>query len=368
MPRPARSVVPLSLPGELVLSIQALPTRPVASPQGRTWQTLLLLGVAIAALLGLGYALLGPTRRTGSAPPVAPTLDEIPIDGRRAMRYLEQICALGPRPSGSPAMTRQQQLVTAHFTAQGAEVKQQRFRIRHPLDGSPVTMTNLWARFHPQRRERVILAAHYDTRPYPDRDPVDPRGAFVGANDGASGVALLMELSHWLPELQGPVGVDLVLFDGEEFVFRDEDRYFYGSEYFARMFVQDPPRAHYRAAVVLDMIGDADLQIYREQFSLRWPSARPIIDGIWQTAARLGVREFVPKTGYEIRDDHLALYQIAGIPSCDLIDFDYPSWHTRDDTPEKCSAESLAKVGWVVWEWLKAPPASRPRGRASGAD
>jgi hypothetical protein len=101
------------------------------------------------------------------------------------------------------------------------------------------------------------------------------------------------------------------------------------------------------------MVGDADLQIYEELNSLRWRDTRPLVMDIWNTARRLGVREFIPRPKHEISDDHLPLHDVAGIPTCDIIDFDYPYWHTQGDTPEHCSALSLAKVGWVLAQWLK---------------
>jgi hypothetical protein len=213
-------------------------------------------------------------------------------------------------------------------------------------------MANLIARWHPDRKERILLCAHYDTLPLPMLDPVNPRGTFVGANDGASGVALLMELAHEITDLRTPYGIDFVLFDGEEFIFRHTDRYFLGSEYFARQYAGEPPGFRYRWGVLLDMIGDADLQIYQERNSMWWRDVRPLVEEIWATAGRLGVREFIPKKKYAIQDDHVPLHDIGGIPICDVIDFDYPPWHTQADTPEQCSALSRAKVGWVIREWL----------------
>ena len=155
-------------------------------------------------------------------------------------------------------------------------------------------MANLIVEWHPERKERILLAAHYDTRPFPDRDPDNPRGVFVGANDGASGVAVLMELAHAMPELKGKLGVDFVLFDGEELVFQDEDPYFLGSDYFAQQYASHPPDYRYRWGVVLDMIGDANLQIYQDRFSAGWKDTKPLVTAIWDTAKRLGVREFIP--------------------------------------------------------------------------
>jgi len=285
------------------------------------------------------------------------TLAQIPFDGERAFKYIEQLCEIGPRPSGSAGMRRQQELLTKHFTDLGGQVELQKFRYRHPENGSWVPMANLIVRWHPERRERILLCAHYDTLPFPMLDPVDPRGRFVGANDGASGTALLMELGRHMPELPGPYGVDFVLFDAEEFIFDQHDRYFIGSEYFARQYrklqQQRKPPYRYRWGVLLDMIGDADLQIFQERYSMSWPETRPLVERIWSTADRLGVKEFIAKKGHAVRDDHLPVRNIGRIPCCNIIDFDYPPWHTRGDTPDKCSALSLAKVGWVVLEWLK---------------
>ena len=284
------------------------------------------------------------------------------FDGRRAYAYLRQLCALGPRISGTPGMRQQQQLLEKHFHDLGAQVEYQRFQVkRHPITGRPVPMANLIVQWRPKARERILLCAHYDTRPRPDRD-VDPRkrrsGVFLGANDGASGVAVLMELAHHAAALPTRYGLDFVLFDGEEFVFVERrDPYFLGSEWFARSHQRRPPEHRYVAGVLLDMVGDRNLTIYQERSSATWPDTRPLVQEIWDTAERLGVKEFIPRVGYDVRDDHVPLHQIAKIPIIDLIDFEYPDrsnrfWHTTQDAPGRCSAESLGKVGWVLLEWL----------------
>lgn len=293
------------------------------------------------------------TRQAVAKPPTSLPLEKIPFNGVRAYEYLKKICDLGPRPSGSPGMAAQQKLLAEHFQRLNGQVRRQRFQVRHPQTGDPVVLTNLIVHWRPQARQRILLAVHYDTRPFPDRDAEQPRGRFVGANDGASGVALLMELAHEMAALEGKLGVDFVLFDAEEFVFRDTDHYFMGSEYFAHDYAKQRPRYQYRAAVVLDMVADADLQLYYEGTTMSWPESRPLAEGIWATAAELGVGEFVPQVKHAVRDDHLALRDVAGIPACDIIDFDYPHWHTRADVPENCSAASLAKVGYVIHQWLK---------------
>ena len=112
-------------------------------------------------------------------------------------------------------------------------------------------------------------------------------------------------------------------------------------------------KCQYRCGVLLDMVGNSDLQIWQEKHSVEWDDTRPVVDAIWATAARLEMPEFVAQVKYDVLDDHVPLHNLAGIPTCDVIDFDYPPWHTQGDTPERCSAASLAKVGWVVIEWLK---------------
>ncbi len=316
---------------------------------------------AIAAIVGgglsvIGYLLLLPPSHglaIGPREHSRLTLADIPFNGARAYEYLKQICAIGPRVSGSPGMQTQQQLLAAHFQKCGGQTRFQEFRVRHPQNGSAVPMANLIVHWHPERKERILLGAHYDTRPFPDNDRANPRGLFLGANDGASGVALLMELAHAMPDLHGKLGVDFVLFDGEELVFKDDDVYFLGSDYFAQDYVSHPPDYRYRWGVVLDMVADADLQIYQERFSTSWKDTKPLVTAIWDTAKRLGVREFIPQKMWEIRDDHLRLHNVGKIPTCDIIDFDYPAWHTTQDLPEKCSALSLAKVGWVIQVWLQ---------------
>lgn len=284
------------------------------------------------------------------------------FDGERAFGYLKALCKLGPRFSGSPGMQKQQVLITQHMEALGLTVQPQRFQTTRDLRGRPLPMTNLIVPLNPTATERIILCAHYDTRPRPDRDPnprLRTRGRFVGANDGASGTAALMELAHHLRGVGGEQGVDLVFFDGEEYVFNERGVYFLGSEYFAQQYRDNPPQHRYAAAVLLDMIADKRLSIRYDGFSNRWPDSRGMVDEIWETARRQGVWEFIRQPWpVPVRDDHVKLHDVAGIPACDIIDFAYPDpensyWHTTADVPENCSAESLEKVGRVVLAWVR---------------
>jgi len=288
------------------------------------------------------------------------------FDGQRSYSYLKALCELGNRMSGSEGMQQQQKLLEKHFVDLGAQVEYQRFKVKHPLNGKRVPMANLIVQWRPEARERLLLCAHYDTRPLPDREIIRrlrANGLFVGANDGASGVALLMELSHHVAGMALNIGLDFVLFDGEELVYFDYDRnrdqghYFAGSTWFARRYLQHPPHYKYTAGVLFDMVADTKLTLYQEENSATWKETRPLVKEIWGTAERLGITEFIPRVKYKVNDDHLPLNQIAKIPVCDIIDFEYPDpsnrfWHTTGDAPGRCSAESLGKVGTVILEWL----------------
>ncbi|ADB18397.1 peptidase M28 [Pirellula staleyi DSM 6068] len=335
----------------------------MASPSGTKtnigFYSILILtigcGLALLSFSGSGFVF------SQRAPLSKLTLSDIPFNGERAYEHLKTVCAIGPRISGTQGMLDQQAYLVKHFESIGGKVTLQSFDIRHPETGERTTLANLIVEWHPEREERILVACHYDTRPFPDQDP-NPRlrrEPFIGANDGGSGVGLLCELGTMMPQFESKYGIDFVLFDGEELVYDDRDKYFLGSEHFSNEYIRNPPRHKYRSGILLDMVGDAELQVFRESLSMSWPETRPIVLDIWKTAEDLGVKEFISRTRHEIRDDHLALRNIAKIPTCDIIDFDYPRpgnvnyWHTTKDVPENCSALSLAKVGWVVHEYLK---------------
>jgi glutaminyl-peptide cyclotransferase len=321
------------------------------------WACLIVLGV----LAGVGVTMLSRSWTTPAK--AAPAPAPAPIDAARAYGYLKAICDLGPRPAGSAANTRQRAMVAAHFKKMGAAVREQPFEANDPRTGAKVAMANLIGAWHPERAQRVVLGAHYDTRPFPDqeRDPARRKLPFLGANDGASGVALLMEIAHHLDALPTPWGVDLVLFDGEELVYGQEGEYFLGSKAFARAHDEAVrsrrATSRYVAALVLDMVGDRNLQIDHEQHSYNFTFN--LVQEVWGVARRLKATAFRNRIGMAINDDHLPLIE-AGIPAIDIIDFDYPYWHTARDLPEQCSGESLAQVGRVVTAWLAQ---SRPQNR-----
>ncbi|MBN1155963.1 M28 family peptidase, partial [candidate division KSB1 bacterium] len=214
---------------------------------------------------------------------------------------------------------------------------------------SQVAMTNFIANFNSDAQQRILLMAHWDTRPWADQDP-DPANwskPVLGANDGASGVAVLLEIARIMSITKPSYGVDILLVDGEDYgEYGDNESWAIGSREFAR---RKNPSYQPMYGILLDLIGDRDQQIYIESHSYRY--ARGIVDKVWNKAQELGIYEFIPEVRYEVMDDHVRLLE-AGIPCIDIIDFDYPYWHTIQDTPDKCSAQSLENVGRVVLELL----------------
>lgn len=275
------------------------------------------------------------------------------FDPKRALGYLEEVCQLGPRISGTPAMKKQQELLRKHFEALGGKVELQAFQAKQKSQPEPVAMANLVVAWHPDRTRRILICCHYDTRPIADQDARHRwQGGFLGANDGGSGVALLMELGHIVKNLKTTVGVDFAFFDGEEYIFNPSpvgDLYFFGSEHFAQNYQKSRPGYKYLAAVLLDMVGGKGARFPVEQNS--WFKAGGVVEDIWKVAAAIKCDAFVFQRGAEVRDDHLALNKV-NIPAVDIIDMNYPHWHKLSDVPANCSGESMGQVARVLIAWL----------------
>jgi len=267
------------------------------------------------------------------------------FDGNNAYKYLVKQCDFGSRAPGSRGYVECRDYLTRTLRLFADRVTTQSFMLNFSPPETNVSATNIIAQFQPEKQNRILLCAHWDTRPWADHDP-DPKNRdkpILGANDGASGVAVLLEMATLFHKNKPPVGVDIVLFDGEDEGHEGIDRsYAKGSAAFARQMA-----SHFRPqyGILLDMIGDADLQIYKEAYSNKY--APQVVEKVWSKAASLGISEFVPQVGYAIFDDHIPLLE-AGIPCIDLIDFEYPYWHTLNDTPDKCSPESLEKIGRLL--------------------
>jgi hypothetical protein len=271
------------------------------------------------------------------------------FDGDSAHALIVEQCDLGPRYPGSEGHAAMISWLVEKLDPLADEVAIQRFEA--PFYGEPVELANVIASFRPDARERVLFATHFDTRAIADRDP-DPDARdrpIPGANDGGSGVAVLLELARVMSERRPGTGVDLVFFDAEDGGdgggFPD---WCVGSSFYASRLGDYCPRY----AVVIDMIGDSDLAIPIELNSV---SASPdVVRKVWNAAERVGAERFVDRRGPSVFDDHIPLIW-AGIPTALVIDFDYAHWHTLEDTPDKCSPSSLAEVGSVLMELVYNP-------------
>jgi Zn-dependent M28 family amino/carboxypeptidase len=269
---------------------------------------------------------------------------ESSFDGERAYFYLKAQCDFGPRVPGSAGHQQTLDYLKSELTRFTTLVKLQSFSALNPVSQQEVELTNLQATFYPELEERILLCAHWDSRPWADKDSDSAKRntPVLGANDGASGVAVLLHLAGIISNKKPNYGVDLVFFDGEDMGKEGyPESYALGSQYFAQNLSNYFPRL----AILLDMVGDKDLKIYQEQYSKQY--APETVREIWDRARRLKLDCFVDSVGYSVWDDHLPLLQ-RGIPCADIIDFDYPYWHTSQDTEDKCSAESLEKIGRLL--------------------
>lgn len=286
----------------------------------------------ILCLLSLG--LLACT-----AVPATPTPADLLFDGEEAMQHAQAQCDIGPRPAGSEALLETRDYIEKTLEAAGWTVVRQ--------DGlfSEVAIHNVIG-IKGEGTPRMV-GAHYDTRPVADKDPQTPQEPIIGGNDGASGAAVLLELARVLKVPEGRQ-VQLAFFDAEDRGRLDGWPFSVGAELMAGGFDElsiEPPEA----MVVLDMIGDADQQIFREQ-----NSDQTLNDTLFGIAEELGFAEkgFYNQPKHTIIDDHLPFLK-EGIPAADLIDFDYPYWHTVEDTCDKLGVESLFRVGRVMEVWLE---------------
>jgi Zn-dependent M28 family amino/carboxypeptidase len=262
------------------------------------------------------------------------------FDAERAYRDLVRQCEFGPRVPGTQSHVECALWLAQSLYECAGQVSIQAFVIT--ADERPLHLTNLIATFNPSGAGHVLLCAHWDTRPQADRDPDQANRAepVPGANDGASGAAVLLEIARALKANPPKQRVTIVLFDGEDYG-PTTDRMFLGSRFFADSFAG--PAVSW--AVLLDMVGDRELRIPIERVSQQ--SAPNIVDRVWNAAERVGATAFVREAGQSVMDDHVFLLR-KGIPCIDVIDFDYRYWHTTADTPDKCSAQSLEQVGRTI--------------------
>jgi Zn-dependent M28 family amino/carboxypeptidase len=279
-----------------------------------------------------------------SAQPAAPK-----FDGNRAYEDLRQQVAFGPRPAGSAALGQTRDYIKKQLVAAGLKPEEQPFDAQTPI--GPIHMVNIRATLpgQAQDRGRIVVGGHYDTKLSRDFP-------FVGASDGASSAAFVLELARALKGRSNPLPIEVLFLDGEEAVNWDWDNkstdHTYGSRYYVEQLKKAGTVKDVRAFILVDMIGDRSLDIHREGYSTAW-----LTDAIWSAAKRLKRPEF-HDDNFPVEDDHLEFLE-AGIPSVDLIDLqNYPAWHTAADRLDQVAAGSLQAVGDVL---LAALPAIEAR-------
>ena len=284
------------------------------------------------ALMAFGVIVAFAAACSAQAPAAASTPK---FDGSRAFADLKAMVAFGPRPAGSPALEKTRDYIRKQLAEAGLKAEDQPFEAQTPT--GTVHMVNIRATLPGQAhdRGRIVVGGHYDTKLFKDI-------SFVGASDAASSAAFLLELARALNGRQNPLPIELLFLDGEEAVvdWTGTD-HTYGSRYYVQQAKQAGTAKDIRAFILVDMIGDRDLNIRREANSTPW-----LTDAIWSTARKLNRPEFIDDSS-PIEDDHLEFLE-AGIESVDIIDLDYPAWHKATDDLAHVSAKSLQAVGDVV--------------------
>lgn len=274
-------------------------------------------------------------------------------DGKEMMALIAQQLRYGARYPTAPGHQQLQQMISSELAASGAQVTNQPWT-HTGIDGS-LPLTNIVGRFYPDRQQRIVVGVHYDTKRYASLDPIRPDAAMPGANDAASGVAVLLQTARYLPDgLRGAnYGVDLVFFDGEEGdeTVRNDYAAWYplGSKYFADNLTSLYPAAKPQSGIVLDMVCDKDLQLTWDNNSAK--AARANLQRFWDIGKTIDARAFTNNPVRNVIDDHTALND-AGVPTFDVIDFDYPAFHTTRDTVDQCSAKSLETIATTLQKYL----------------
>ncbi|HCX72623.1 MAG TPA: glutamine cyclotransferase [Candidatus Cloacimonas sp.] len=264
-----------------------------------------------------------------------------------AWQYLEEQCALGARVPGSDEIELCRNYITTILERSDAAIEQQHFEAQ--IDSINYPGVNIIAHFYPRRSRRILLGAHYDTRPWADKEENSQLHTIpiIGANDAASGVAVLLEIANVLGKYEPPqYGVDLVFFDLEDMGdYGERETWCLGSKYFVEHFIGKEPEQ----VIIVDMIGDKNLNIEMEYFS--YHNSPRLVNQVWQIADDLGFSQFKPEIGQLVYDDHYPFIE-NGYNAIDIIDFEYPWWHTLEDTPDKCSPASLDIVGQTLLQLI----------------
>jgi hypothetical protein len=272
----------------------------------------------------------------GAVPPA------VAFDQDAAWEYLVEQVSFGPRAPGTDGHEACLDWMIESLRARADWVEPHTFVMADPYGEGSLRLTNVKASFRPEAPVRVAFAAHWDTRPRADREVPPSDQPILGANDGASGVAVLMALADVLRDDPPPFGVDLLFFDGEDYGREgDLENYLLGSV----RFVEDFPGYRPAALVLLDMVGKENLRIPMEMQSLQQNPT--LVRVVFNRALALSLDAFDPVPGRPVHDDHVPFLR-RGIPAVNLIDLDYPAWHTLQDTPDQCDPDSLGQVGRLL--------------------
>ena len=292
-------------------------------------------------------------------------LSQVKFNADSAFAHIVKQCEFGPRVPNSEAHQRCGDYIVSAFRRLGLQVTEQKADLK-ALDGKTLAMRNIVASYLHEQTERVIICAHWESRPWADADPDSSkhRQPVMAANDGASGVGVMLELARLLPQLNPAVGIDFICFDAEDYgtpywdaALEPEDGsdWCMGSRYWSR----NPHVAGYRAryGILLDMVGGEDARFCFEGISMRY--ARDVMVRLWDAASRCGHSDlFQSREGGWAQDDHVPMNEVAGIPTIDVIPFvegDHTfgaTWHTVSDTPERISKTTLKGVGQSLIQFL----------------
>lgn len=314
------------------------------------------LGAAFAALMAVGCAnhKAAPHSGESATEPQAPR-SGMTFDADSAMSYIVKQCDFGPRVPGTPPHSACGSWLESELRRHGAEVTVQNARLS-VWDGTKVDARNIIGSYNPDAPDRLLLLAHWDTRPVADEDPVEANRTkpVVGANDGASGVGVLLEIARQMSIRNPGRGIDILFCDVEDMGRRDDDQsWALGARYFA----EHPFRQGYTPseAILLDMVGGAGAMFAREYFSMQ--SAPDLVDAIWSLGQSLGYSSFFSdRAGGAVTDDHVELIR-QGVRAIDIIEYN-PSggfnrwWHTTGDTPDKLDRATLKAVGQTLTEYI----------------
>jgi len=273
------------------------------------------------------------------------------FDQDKAFDYLNNQCEIGTRYPGSKEHLKMKDYLIDFLDNKADTLIVDKHTIKHPYKDIDIELFNIIAKYNPKNQHRILLMAHWDTREIADKDP-DPNHfniPIIGANDGASGVAVLMVLAEIFQSYPlNNIGIDLLFVDGEDMGRSgDINNFSLGTKLFSKSIKNNND---IKFAICLDMVADKEAEFKMEQFS--YMQAEKELKEIWVLANEMGYSEFTFQMQYPIYDDHRALFIETGIPAIDIIDFDYPYWHTIEDTPDKCSSKTLGIVGSVVSEYI----------------